>query len=112
MELLKSANLALRFLLELCMLAALAYWGATTSLQLPARIAIAVGLPLVVAVVWGLLVSPRAPVDLGPPLRLVVEVVIFAGAVVALLARERVVLGVLLALLYIGHRILKAVWHQ
>jgi hypothetical protein len=112
MELLKSSNLVLRFLLELCVLAALAYWGATVSLRLPARIAIAVGLPLVVAVIWGLLVSPRARIDLGPQLRLVIELVIFAGGVVALLARERLLLAILLAVLYVGNKILMAVWDQ
>jgi hypothetical protein len=111
-DLLKSANLLLRFLLELCVLAAVAYWGATTGFRLPARIGLAVGLPLLVAVIWGLLVSPGRPVDLGPALRLVIELVIFAGGVVALFARERVLLGVLLALLYIGNRILMAVWDQ
>jgi hypothetical protein len=33
-EVLKSSNLLLRFALELCVLAALAYWGATTTLAL------------------------------------------------------------------------------
>ena len=34
MDLLKSANIVLRFLLELCVLAALAFWGATTHFRL------------------------------------------------------------------------------
>jgi hypothetical protein len=38
MDVLKSGNLLLRFALELCALAALAYWGATTTLRLPGRI--------------------------------------------------------------------------
>ena len=104
MELVKSGNVVLRFLLELCVLAALANWGATISLRLPARIAIAVGLPLVVAVVWALLFSPGARIDLGPPLRLAVELVIFAGGVAALLARQQIGLAFLLAVLYVGNR--------
>jgi hypothetical protein len=43
METLKSANLVLRFLLELCALAALAYWGVTAKVQLAGRIALAAG---------------------------------------------------------------------
>jgi hypothetical protein len=86
-ELLKSGNIVLRFLLELCVLAALAFWGATTSLRLPARIASAIVLPLIVAAVWALVVSPGARIDLGP-LRLVVELVIFAAGVAALLVRN------------------------
>jgi hypothetical protein len=111
MELLKSGNLILRFLLELCVLAALAYWGATTHLRLPARIAIAVGLQLIVAVVWALVVSPGARFDLGP-LRLVLEVVIFAAGVAALLLREPILLAVLPAALYIVNKILITVWDQ
>jgi hypothetical protein len=38
MEVLRPGNLLLRFALELCALAALAYWGATTTLRLPGRI--------------------------------------------------------------------------
>ena len=63
MDTVKAANLVLRFLLELCVLAAVAFWGATT-------------------------------------------------AVVALLARERVLLGVLLAVVYVVNKILMTVWDQ
>jgi Protein of unknown function (DUF2568) len=111
MQVLKSGNLILRFLLELCVLAALAYWGPTTHLRLPARIAVAIGLPLIVAAVWALVVSPGARIDLGP-LRLVIEVVIFAAGVAALLLRERILLGVLLAVVYVVNKILMTVWDQ
>jgi hypothetical protein len=103
-ELLKSGNIVLRFLLELCVLAALAFWGATTSLRLPARIALAIVLPLIVAAVWALVVSPGARIDIGP-LRLVVELVIFAAGATALLARERILLGVLLAIVCVVNKI-------
>jgi hypothetical protein len=93
-------------------LAALGYWGATTNLRLPVRIAIAIGLPLVAAVVWALVVSPGARIDLGPVLRLVVELVIFAAGVVALVARERILLAILLAVLYLVNRVLMTVWDQ
>ena len=111
MELLKSGNVLLRFLLELCVLAALAFWGATTRLRLPARIAIAIGLPLIVAVVWALVVSPGARIDLGP-LRLVVELAVFAAGVAALLARGRILPAVLLAILYLINKVLMTVWDQ
>jgi Protein of unknown function (DUF2568) len=111
MEILKSANVVLRFLLELCVLAAVAFWGATTSLRVPARIALAVSLPLIVAVIWALVVSPGVRIDLGP-LRLGVELVIFAAGVAALLTRGRIVLGLLLAVLYVGNKILMTVWDQ
>ena len=60
MNALKMANLALAFLLELCALAAFAWWGYQTGQGTLAKIALAVGAPLVVAVFWGLFVAPRA----------------------------------------------------
>ena len=41
----QSANLALRFLLELCALAALGYWGFHTGPNLPIKIVLAVSVP-------------------------------------------------------------------
>jgi Protein of unknown function (DUF2568) len=46
----KDANLALAFLLELCALAGLGYWGFVTGGGLPAKIGLGVGVPLLAAV--------------------------------------------------------------
>ena len=112
MEALKSANVVLRFLLELCALAALAYWGATAKVQLAGRIALAIGIPLIAAVVWALIVAPRAPVDLGSGARLAVELLVFAAAIAALASRHQIVLAVILAVVYVINRSLIAIWHQ
>jgi hypothetical protein len=53
-------NLGLRFLLELCGIAALAAWGWSVSDALPLRLAAAVLAPAVLIVVWALVVAPRA----------------------------------------------------
>jgi hypothetical protein len=50
MILLKYANLALAFLLELCALAELGYWEFVTGGGLPAKIGLGVGVPLRVLV--------------------------------------------------------------
>lgn len=92
MTALEGGNLALRFLLEMCTLVALAYWGFTAFLPL------AVIAPLAAALTWGTFVAPKAKKRLGDPLRLVVEVVFFAAGVVALLLSGLVVLAVLFAL--------------
>jgi hypothetical protein len=59
LEVIKGANLALRFLLELCALGALGYWGFKTGGGLIAKIGLGIGAPLVAAVVWGTFVSLR-----------------------------------------------------
>ncbi len=50
MELIKGVNLALRFLLELCALGALDYWGFETGGGAVAKILLGIGTPLVAAV--------------------------------------------------------------
>jgi hypothetical protein len=71
METIKLANLALRFLLELCALAALAYWGFKTGESAVAKIGLGIGAPLLAAVLWGTFVAPGAPIPTPVLLRLI-----------------------------------------
>ena len=87
---LQAANLALRFILELCAVLALAYWGWTRSEGL-LRFILAFGLPLVVATIWGIFNVPgdpsrsgNAPVPVPGLVRLILEFVIFGVGVLAL----------------------------
>lgn len=78
------ANLALRFILELCALAALGYWGFRTGNGGFVKIVLGIGAPVIAAIVWGLFVSPKATYDIGDPARLAVEIAVFGSASVAL----------------------------
>ena len=89
MSAVRSANLVLRFALELATLAALAVWGAEASDITALNVLLAIAAPVVAATVWGLVVSPRARVDRGPIVRVAVELAVFASGVVALLAAGR-----------------------
>lgn len=84
LELLKGLNLLLRFLLELCALGALCYWGFTTGSGPVAKIGLGIGAPIIAVVVWGTFVAPGAPVAIPEALRLVLELVVFGSAVGAL----------------------------
>jgi hypothetical protein len=86
LELIKGANPALRFLLELCALVALAYWGFETGGGAIAKVALGIGAPLVAAVVWGAFVAPRAPVKPPGVVVLLLEVLVFGSAAAALAA--------------------------
>jgi hypothetical protein len=100
-------NLAVRFLLELSILASLGYWGWTEHAGV-GRFLWGVGLPLVAAVVWGTFRVPNdpgpAPVAVPGLVRLLLELALFGAAVGLLFAAGRstaaVVLGVLVVLHY------------
>lgn len=75
---------AVRSLLEVGVLVALGYWGYVTGGSVTWRVALGVGAPLAAAIVWGLLVAPKAQRRLDDPARLGVELVVFGAATAAL----------------------------
>jgi len=112
MAAIKTANLALRFFLELCALAALAYWGFHTGSGLVARLGLGIGAPLLAAIVWGAFVSPRAPVVVPASVRLLLELLVFGLACAGLVAAGQTGLAWVLGLVYILNRVLLWVWQQ
>lgn len=74
---------AVVFLAELCLLAVLAWAGARLGTGAWA-VVLAIALPLMAAVFWGLLLAPRAARRLRHPTRLIVKLVLLAVAAVAL----------------------------
>jgi quinol-cytochrome oxidoreductase complex cytochrome b subunit len=94
--------LAIRFALEIAALVALGYWGFETADGI-VGVVLGVGAPLVAAVIWGTFVSPKASVKLAEPLRLAVELLIFAAATVALADEGRSALAVAFAAVVLAH---------
>jgi hypothetical protein len=86
--------LVVRFLLELCLLAALAWAGASVDGPLVVRILLAVALPLGAAALWGTFVAPKRKVQVSEPTRLLVELALFGAGAVALVLADQVILGV------------------
>ena len=93
----RPVNLALRFALELCALAALAYGGWHLPAPLWLRALAAIAFPVAAAVVWGRWVAPKASHPLPDPLRLVPEWLVFGSATAALLATSHPIPAVILA---------------
>ena len=75
---LRSANLVIRLACELGLLVALGVWGFHTGRGIAAKLVLGVGAPLLAAVAWGLWVAPASRRRLADPLRLAVEVLLFA----------------------------------
>jgi hypothetical protein len=108
---LRAANDVLRFLLELCALAALAYWGFSISSG-AVQWVLGIGAPLAMAVVWGSFMSPKAPRRLHDPGRLVAEIVIFGLAAAALADADQLTAAIVLAAAVAIHLILTFPLHQ
>ena len=60
MQIVKNANMALAFLLELGVLAALIYWGFSTESPLLVKIVLGIGAPVVAVLVWAILGAPNS----------------------------------------------------
>lgn len=112
LELIKGANLALRFLLELCALGALDYWGFKTGGGVAAKITLGIGAPLVAAVVWGTFLSPRAAVALPGALALTLQALVFASAAAGLVATGHRTLALVFGLIVVINAVLMYVWGQ
>ncbi len=82
----ESLTLLIRFLLELCMLAALGYWGFKNGDGTVMKALLGVGAPLLVAVVWGLFIAPKATVEVATAVWIGLQVIVFGAAAVALAA--------------------------
>ena len=80
----KMSNLAVAFLLELCALAALGYWGFQVGSGTLAKVALGVGVPLLTAVVWGLFIAPQAVVPVPYAISQVLSILVFGLAVAGL----------------------------
>jgi Protein of unknown function (DUF2568) len=96
----KTANLGVRFLLELAALAALAYWGSQTG-PLALSIVLAIAAPLAGAVLWGLFAAPKSRHRLRGARRLIVEIPFFGAAVAGLAATGQWVLAAVFAVVVV-----------
>lgn len=106
------ANLALRFLLELAALASVGLWGWRQS-ETWLRIVLAIGIPIVLAIIWGTFAVPNdpsrsgsAPVPVPGIFRLLVELGFFGFALWTLYdmgwSKQSLILGMVVLVHYIS----------
>ena len=107
----RAANDGLRFSLELCALAAVAYWGWSEHGGIW-RWVLVVAAPLAVAALWGKTIAPKAKRRVSDPGRLAVELLVFGGAVAALVAADRRTLAIVLGAAVLVHLALTFVLGQ
>ena len=93
-------NVTLRFVLELCALGALGYWGFTTGSGTLGKVLLGLGAPILAAVLWGMFVAPKAAHPLHDPAKLLVELVVFGAAAAGLYAAGQPYWAVALLVVY------------
>jgi hypothetical protein len=103
---LRAANLTVRFALELCALAALGYWGVHTGGSTVVKVALAVVTVAAAAGVWGVFVSPKAPLRERYGSHVVGEAAVFGGAVAALATSGHAVLAAVFAAVAVASHLL------
>jgi hypothetical protein len=112
LEALKGLNSAVRFLLELCVLAAVGYWGFKTGSGWYLKVLLGIGAPLLIAVIWGIFGAPKANMQFHGLMLLALEVLVFGSGVAALFATKNYSLAWSFAVIVIVNRILMFVWGQ
>lgn len=88
-------HLTLRFLLELVALGAIGYWGFQRGQNVLMQFLLGMGSSLVVAVIWGLFVAPRARIMLNPLLKEGLALLVFGSAALALAGIGQNTIGII-----------------
>ncbi len=112
MDLIKSLNLLIAFLLELCLLAIFGYWGISSSSQLWQKIIFGIGLPLIVAVVWGIFLAPASSTRLTEPWLNIAKIVIFSLAALVLFSTGKPSLAAAFEVIFLINLVLLFIWKQ
>ena len=112
MDAIKGLNLGIRFLLELCILVILGYWGFKTGGQTLTKILLGIGSPVLFAVVWGTFLAPKSSMRLHEPWLFLLEIVIFGLATFALYKVSGRPLTISFGVIYVLNKILMIVWRQ
>ena len=112
MALLRVANLALAFVLELAALLAVGSWAFGIDMGTAARLLAAVAAVSGFVVVWGMFAAPKARYRLAGGPRAVFEVVWFGTAVVLAAVGGHTTFAVVLAVLAVINRVLLRALHQ
>ncbi len=109
---LKAINLALAFVLELVMIAAYAYWGFRLTDSLLLNVALGIGAPLLVMVIWGLFLAPRSEKRLTGASYLVLKSVLMGGSMMALAVAGQPTAAIIFAVVAVINQGLLILWNQ
>lgn len=83
------------FLLELAMLGSFMYWGFHLDKGWFIKILFGIGAPIVVAIIWGGFIAPKASIPVSVPIRILLQIILFGSAAVALYFSEKGTLAII-----------------
>lgn len=109
-EIWRWSNLGVTFLVELVGLAVFAWWGWNASSSTVLRILLAVGLPVIAAILWGLFAAPTASYG-SPVITTVVKVAFFGLAGLALWTRDHHILATVFVLVVAANFVIVRAGH-
>lgn len=112
MDILKYLNLGIRFILEIISLVAIGYWGFQLQAGTLVRYSVGIGVPIIIMIIWGTFGSPAAPYRLSPAYRIILQIVIFASAILAVYFSYNQTLSIIFAILIIINTLLFYIWKQ
>ncbi len=112
LSILKNLNLTLALLLEVVVLAALCYFGFVIEANWLGKIGLGIGLPVVAIIIWALFGAPTSRRRLKGLPFLLLQIVWFGSAAVALYFAGQPVLALVFALLFVLNTVLAYAWDQ
>jgi hypothetical protein len=100
LSIIKYSNLALAFFLELGVLAAWGYWGFVVGPNLLLKLLFGIGVPALAIVIWALFGAPTARWHLYGIWRIVLGVIFFGSAALALYLANKPIWGLAFFLVF------------
>ena len=94
-------HLAIRFFMELAVLIFIGYWGFTIDGNILTKGLVGIGGPLVIALLWGAFVAPKATYSINSLGKIMIEVAIFLLGIYTVYARFGKMAALLLAIMMV-----------
>ena len=112
MEILRGLNLFLRVLLEIALVVAAFYVGRHLVAKGVLQWVLALGLPLLVIVIWSIFMAPRSPHRLAKLPRVIAELSLFGAALVGLIVAKQPVAAAGLAAAVVLNELFLLLWEE
>jgi hypothetical protein len=112
LSLAKVSNLGIAFFLEIGTLTSVIYWGFIIGPTLPLKLLLALSATALAILVWALFGAPKATWHLDGVWRVLLQVLFFGSAVLALYAANQYSLSLIFALVALISCTMARIWNQ